>query len=103
MTETVPSTHKPSWWDKIWRDKHGSGRVVIAQLPNWPLLVWLGLTVIAQYSKGQLSSGAALAATVVLIMWAGLEVLAGVNYFRRGLGAVVLLFSIASLYKNIFS
>lgn len=102
MTETAPATHQPNLWNKIWRDKHGAGQVVIFQLPNWPLVLWLGLTVISQYAKGQLSSGAAIAASGVLIIWALLEVIKGVNYFRRGLGTVVFLFSMTSLSKIIF-
>ncbi|MEO8104771.1 MAG: hypothetical protein ABI602_00340 [Candidatus Saccharibacteria bacterium] len=102
MTEAAPAAHQPNLWDKIWRDKQGAGKIVIFQLPNWPLLLWLGLMVIPQFAKGQLSSGATIAASVVIIIWGVWELTKGDNYFRRSLGAVVILFSIASLSKIIF-
>ena len=86
--------------DKIWRDKNGD--VAIAQKPNAPIIVWVLLRLIAFVVKhGTVHSAALLLSSIVLVYWASLELFHGVNYFRRGLGLVVLLVSIISIIKGI--
>jgi len=34
MTETAHARKQASLWDKIWKDKQGTGRVVIYQMPK---------------------------------------------------------------------
>jgi hypothetical protein len=58
-----------------------TGRITIWQWPNTPLWVYIAATVLR----------VAILATIALAVWAGLEVLRGVNPFRRSLGAVVLI------------
>lgn len=83
----------PSWW---LRDP--DGRVVIAQWPNVALWVWL-VTVVAQWWHlsahrehvlSEVGHGA-------LIVWAGDELLRGVNPARRLLGLVVLVLEIRAV------
>ena len=103
MPETALNTTKPNLWNKIWRDKQGKGRVVLYQMPNIPLAAWVVLTVIFLMTSGTFANATSMLASFALLVWAGLEVWSGVNYFRRGLGLVILLFSLLSVYKNIFS
>lgn len=87
-------------WDKIWRDKNG--KIVIWQWPNVWLYAWAGLAMVSLFlNKGLLSDVFSWASHVALIVWALLEIFKGVNYFRRGLGAVVLIFAILSLLHNL--
>ena len=84
---------------RIWQDR--KGRVVLWQWPNGWLIAW----VIAEVISRILPSGKAHGAvhwlgTGSLIVWALLEIFRGVNYFRRGLGVVVLLITIASIFKS---
>ena len=89
--------HDQDLWDKIWKDKRG--KVVIYQNPNWILISWLVLTVISLFTNGTVANVIGYIGDVVLAGWAALEIWKGVNYFRKALGAVVLLLVIASLFK----
>ena len=76
----------------FWRDRH-TGRMVVAQWPN----LWLWLFVIASLvqrsidTAGPIGTTARIAATGFLVIWAGDEVLRGVNPWRRCLGSAVLI------------
>ena len=78
-----------SFNDKLWRD--AKGRVVIWQTPNWLLISWLVVSVVwlsgraGAYSRLLFGLG-----TVLLVIWAVLELTRGVNLFRRILGGAVL-------------
>ena len=77
--------------DWFWRDRH-TGRIVIAQWPN----LWLWLFAIASLVErvvdtgGPVGLGARVVTTGLLVIWAGDEVLRGVNPWRRCLGIAVL-------------
>jgi hypothetical protein len=86
-------------WDKFWRDD--KGRVVIWQFPNAWLIGWAVLTCISLFFSGKTADVFSWAASASLIVWSILEVTKGVNYFRRALGLLVLIFAIASLIKSI--
>lgn len=80
------------WW---FRDR-ATGRVVVAQWPNAPLVIFL----VARVGDRVLApSGPWLdvVGTVALLWWAGDEVLRGVNPFRRVLGAVIAAATLAGL------
>jgi len=78
--------------DWFWRDRH-TGRIVIAQWPN----IWLWIFPIA--SVVELNTNTAepagisvhIVATAFLAIWAGDELLRGVNPWRRCLGIAVLI------------
>lgn len=85
-------------WDKFWKDKHG--RVVIWQWPNPYLYGWVGLTVLAMLTHGQTADIFSILGSISLVVWALLEIFKGVNYFRRLLGLLVLVFAVATLIKS---
>ncbi|WP_375462261.1 hypothetical protein [uncultured Enterovirga sp.] len=79
--------------DWFFRDSR-TGRIVIGQFPNAPLWVF-----VAAAAVEWLVQPAGVAATLVhivkvggLLVWAGDEVLRGVNTWRRCLGAGVLIY-----------
>lgn len=84
-----------SLFDRTFRDSQGE--IVIAQKPNLPILVWLGATLLNLIpTTGNIHALADAIAFGSLFTWAWLELFQGVNYFRRALGAIVLLGAIAS-------
>jgi hypothetical protein len=85
-------------FDWLFRDRQ-TGEVVIGQMPNAPLIIFLVASVAKRLLDPDGSVGTALEVVVVgsLLWWAGDEVLRGVNPFRRILGGVVAAVTIASL------
>lgn len=78
-----------SLFDRTFRDSEGN--IVIAQMPNLPLLVGLGATLVQLVlPSGNLQTGFDLVGFGALFTWAWQELFDGVNYFRRALGLVVL-------------
>ena len=78
-----------------------TGRITVAQFPNAALLVWLGATVLQLVWDPRVAGHDALrwVSTGALVVWAGDEVVRGVNPFRRMLGAGVLLWTAVSLLR----
>lgn len=88
-------------WDKIWKDKNG--QVVLWQSPNFLLYGWAVFAVLDRLLHGiHLSNGLGFLATIFLLIWALLELISGVNYFRRGLGAIIFIWTITSLITKLF-
>lgn len=82
-------------FDKFFRDD--KGEFVIAQPPNLPIIVWFTASILKLvFSKGDLYTGLDFVAVASLTIWSFLEIFQGVNYFRKGLGVVVLIGLIAS-------
>lgn len=100
VEQTMPDTLRImetnlNLFDRTFRDSDGN--VVLAQPPNLPLLVWLAATGLKLIpTSGNLHLGLDAIAFGSLFTWAWQELFQGVNYFRRGLGFVVLLGAIAS-------
>jgi riboflavin transporter FmnP len=69
-----------------------TGDVVVAQLPNPPLVVWLVASVLRWVFSpaGWLGTALAVVATASLVIWSLLEIARGQSPFRRVLGGVVL-------------
>ncbi len=86
MTSSIRSA--TNW---TFRDRN-TDRIVIGQRPNVPLAVWLVCLVVGWVLDPHGGWGTALGVTgtVALVIWAGDEVLRGVNPWRRALGAGVL-------------
>ncbi|MEA5569431.1 hypothetical protein [Anabaena sp. UHCC 0399] len=81
--------------DKTFRDSNGN--VVIAQMPNLPLIIWIVTSVLALiFTTGKINTVLEVVANGSLFTWAWMELFQGVNYFRRSLGLVVLIGIIAS-------
>jgi len=68
------------------------GRIVLVQFPNLALGIFLVATAIDRFAEphGDVATAVHAVGTVALAVWAGDEVLRGVNPFRRALGAVML-------------
>ncbi|MBD2446628.1 hypothetical protein H6G76_05505 [Nostoc sp. FACHB-152] len=80
--------------DKTFRDSNGN--VVIAQMPNLPLIVWFVTTILSLIlMTGTINTVLNVVANGSLFTWAWLELFQGVNYFRRALGFAVLIGIIA--------
>lgn len=86
--------------DWFLRDRR-TGRIVIAQRPNTPLVLWLVLTAVRVLLDLDGGWGMALrvVATLALGWWAVDEIVRGVNPWRRTLGAVVLAGLVVSLLR----
>jgi hypothetical protein len=82
-------------FDQVFRDR--KGKVVLGQMPNPPLIVWAGASLLKLiFTTGKISVGLDLIAFGALFTWAWEELFQGVNYFRRALGLFVLVGLIAS-------
>ncbi|MBD2439600.1 hypothetical protein [Nostoc sp. FACHB-110] len=76
--------------DKTFRDSDGN--VVIAQMPNLPLIVWFVTGILSLvFSTGKINIVFDTLATGSLFTWAWLELFDGVNYFRRAIGLAALI------------
>lgn len=64
--------------------------MVIAQWPNIPLALWILATVLARFTHGHVTTALTVVGTLAIVVWAGDEILRGVNPWRRILGTVVL-------------
>jgi hypothetical protein len=86
--------------DWFLRDR-STGRIVVAQRPNAPLVVWLAATGarIALDPGGGWGRVLEAVAAVALAWWAGDEIVRGVNPWRRLLGATVLAWLVVSLLR----
>ncbi len=84
-----------NWLDRIFRDKHGN--IVIGHPPNLPIIVWAIASVLQLiFKSGTIHTGLETIALIAIVIWSLAELFQGVNYFRRGLGLVVLIGTIVS-------
>ncbi len=75
--------------NRIFKDKNG--KVVITQTPNVPLVVWLVCLILSKLvDNAQLAGSLSQVGRGFLFIWAYLEIVYGVNLFRRVLGVIVL-------------
>jgi hypothetical protein len=72
-------------------------RFPVAQFPNRPLLVAFAGWGLAAASDGAAHDAGRAVFTLGLAVWAGEEVIGGVNWFRRLLGAGALVWIVANL------
>jgi len=78
-----------------------TGRITVAQFPNAALLVWLAATLLQRLWDPRVAGHDVLrwVSTGALVVWAGDELVRGVNPFRRMLGTGVLIWIAASLLR----
>lgn len=82
-----------SFKDKCFKDSDGN--VVVFQSPNLPIIGWLSFTIIEKLSiSDSFNDLSSLLAFGCLFTWGWLELFSGVNYLRRFLGALVLIFAV---------
>lgn len=68
------------------------GKVVVAQKPNLPIIVWaLASLIRLVIDSGNLNRALDIIALTSIIYWALSEVVSGVNLFRKIIGVAVLL------------
>jgi len=94
LLESEKVLSKTTLFDQFFRDSEGN--IVIGQPPNLPLITGIVMTILqAIMPGGTWQTGAGLVAFGVWFTWAWQEIFAGVNYFRRLLGLIVLVSLIA--------
>lgn len=94
----MPTTDARTLLDRFVRDPR-TGRVVVAQRPNPPLVAWGVLTLGAAVTSSH-SQALSWAGTGALVAWSADEVLRGASPFRRVLGLVVLAVSVRRLISG---
>jgi hypothetical protein len=89
--QTAPARTPRGVLDWLFRSRR-TGRITVAQAPNWTLAVWLVTTAALRIGdpQGSLRDALSLVATGALLAWSADELLRGVNPFRRILGGLVL-------------
>ena len=71
-------------------------RFPLVQFPNAPLIVAIVAAVVARIADGTVHDVARAVTEVGVIMWALLEIAQGSNWFRRLLGAAVLVWVVVA-------
>ncbi len=97
--QVPPPIHRRSLWDRIWKDKNG--KIAVWQMPNAWLIGWAAITTISLLFTRRPADILSAIASVSLLIWSLLEIFRGASYFRRLLGAVILLYTIAALLKSL--
>jgi hypothetical protein len=76
--------------DRVFRNNEG--KIIIIQMPNLPIFIWVLASLLKLvFTTGVINTGLEMAAFASLFTWAWGELFEGVNYFRRGLGLVVII------------
>ena len=99
LKDTTYNTHSSDMEDTLFNRtfRDSQGNIVLAQMPNLPILVWLAATLLNLIpTTSDIHTGLDALAFGSLFTWAWLELFQGVNYFRRALGFIVLLGALAS-------
>lgn len=76
------------------------GQVVIAQMPNAPLIIAFIADGVSYVSRGETKTISTWIAQIAFVIWSIMEIGWGVNPFRRILGAVVLILMGFAIYQN---
>lgn len=80
---------------QFFTDKHGD--VVLWQKPNPPIVGWLLLSILALLVTNEpLRTTISFFGSAFLFVWAYLELTSGASYFRRSLGALVIVLMVIS-------
>ena len=87
--------------DWLFRNRR-TGGLTIAQLPNAPLLVFLVAVAVRWivHPSGTAGTVVGVIAAGALIIWAGDEIVRGVNPWRRLLGGTVLVVSVVGALRH---
>jgi hypothetical protein len=81
--------------------KDKNGQIVLWQWPNIPIIGWAVLKLLSlMVGRGMFNSGLGQLSMALLFVWAYLELIHGVNYFRRLLGLLVLVGVVASYFRT---
>lgn len=79
-----------------------TGKITLAQLPNWSLTLWLLASGVMWlvHPQGWVQTVLVVVASVALALWAADELVRGVNPFRRLLGFAALAWLAFSLVSS---
>src|SRR5205085_1951509 len=86
----------------MWLFVTKDGQVVIAQMPNAPLIVAFMADGVSYLSHGQVKTVSTWIAQVAFVIWSIMEIRWGVNPFRRILGAIVLALMGFAIFRELF-
>ncbi len=82
----------------LFRDKEG--KLVIFQLPNAPIVAWAALKLAMLFVADEnLHASLEQLAAAVLFTWAYLEITSGASLFRRILGGLVMVVTVAGMFR----
>jgi hypothetical protein len=73
----------------------------LVQFPNAPLLIYVAAEAVTRVASGWGHDIARVLSHVALLVWAYQEAARGVNWFRRGIGAVVLVAITVGLARRV--
>jgi hypothetical protein len=72
--------------------RNNEGKIIIIQKPNLPIFIWTLTSLLKLvFTTGRINLGLEMIAFASLFSWAWGELFEGVNYFRRGLGLLVII------------
>jgi len=96
ITNQPRRRHRPRTFnEKFWHNDRG--QVVVWQKPNIYLATWGIITVVNWFLPlDWIEKSLGFVSLIAIIVWGVLEVYSGTNYFRRLIGALVLLAILAS-------
>lgn len=84
---------------QLFTDKNGN--IVIAQRPNIPLTIWVATIILLSLNTNIFFENAlAVVGTLALAIWAFLELVSGVNMFRKLLGLCVISYIFVALLMH---
>ncbi len=85
-----------------WLFRDSDGEITLFQKPNvflWAFIVCVAIRLVF-HPEGSFGTVVTVVGTTAIIIWAILELLRGINPFRRILGAVVLCFEVIGLIRR---
>ena len=90
-------------WGALWRrgQKGWPSAFVLVQFPNAPLLVYIAAETVTRIATGRVHDAAWALSRVALSIWSYEEAARGVNWFRRGIGAVALVAVTVGLARHV--
>lgn len=83
-----------TFFDKMFKDR--TGHIALSATPNVPIAVWFIALLLTYVFPGRPGHVFGTISHGALFVWAWLELFQGVNYFRRLLGAIVLVYIVVS-------
>jgi hypothetical protein len=82
-------------WNNFWRNK--DGKIVVWQTPNIPLISWVVFTILSLLVTGKTADVFSWLGLISLMIWSLMEIVKGVDYFRRFLGLVVFVLAVLTI------
>lgn len=80
--------------------KNEEGNITLFQWPNLPLIGWVTFKILATVVEtSNIKSGFQSLSTASLLIWAYLEISSGASYYRRALGAVIMVSVVVGYFR----